>query len=133
MKTLIHKKDAYSLIGICMEVHRELGQGFSEIVYKDALEYELKQRGIHFEREKLFKVLYKDVILTHHYVADFVVRDKIILELKAVSELRDEHLAQTINYLAVSGLDLGLLINFRAPSLEYRRVVYSKYRKPMRL
>ncbi len=116
-----------------MEVHRELGQGFSEIVYKDALEHEFKQCGIDFEREKIFKVQYKNVILKHHYIADFVVNDKIILELKAVTELHDEHIAQTINYLAVSGLDLGLLVNFRAPSLEYKRVIYSKHRKPIRL
>lgn len=116
-----------------MEVHRELGQGFSEIVYKDALEYEFKQRGIYFEREKIYDVQYKGIILKHHYVADFVVNDKIILELKAVTELHNEHIAQTINYLAISGLELGLLVNFRAPSLEYKRVVYSKNGNMMRL
>ncbi len=106
-----------------MEVHRNLGQGFSEIVYKDALEYEFKSQKISFSREKEFKVHYKDIILPHHFYADFVVLDSIILEVKSVSQLTKAHYAQVINYLAVSDLPLGLLINFNEDSLKYKRFV----------
>lgn len=123
MSQLIYKHESYKLIGICMEIHNELGRGFSEIVYKDALEYELNQHGIPFQREKLFTVHYKETVLPHKFVADFVVWDKIILELKTVSELRNEHIEQTMNYLAISKNRLGLLINFRDSQLDYRRIV----------
>ncbi len=106
-----------------MDVHNHLGGGFSEIVYKDALEYELKKEGIPFEREKEYAVAYKDVTLPHKFYADFVVFDKIILEVKSASCLLDEHIAQTINYLAVSKNRLGLLVNFRRDKLEYKRVI----------
>lgn len=82
-----------------MEVHNNLGAGFAEIVYKDALEYEFNQAGIPFEREKQYKVNYKGIILPHHFYADFVVFDKIILEVKGVSAITDEFTAQCINYL----------------------------------
>ncbi|ASS50936.1 MAG: NADH:ubiquinone oxidoreductase [Candidatus Fluviicola riflensis] len=123
MKTLIYKEEAYEIIGLCMEVHKELGPGFSEIVYKDALEHELKLRGINFEREREFQVYYKGIILPHKFYADFLVDETIILEVKTVSSLQKEHLEQTINYLCVSGLNLGLLVNFRSNSLEYKRLV----------
>ena len=106
-----------------MEVHRELGSGFSEIVYKDALEHELRLRGICFEREREFQVYYKGILLPHKFYADFIVDETIILEVKTVSSLQKEHLEQTINYLCVSGLNLGLLVNFRSNSLEYKRLV----------
>ena len=122
MKTLIYKEEAYEIIGLCMEVHRELGPGFSEIVYKDALEYELKARGMNVEREREFRVHYKDIVLPHKFYADFLV-DGIILEVKTVSYLKKEHLEQTINYLKVSCLELGILVNFRSDSLEYKRLV----------
>lgn len=123
MKTLIYKEEAYEIIGLCMEVHRELGSGFSEIVYKDALEHELRLRGISFEREREFQVYYKGILLPHKFYADFLVDETIILEVKTVSSLQKQHLEQTINYLWVSGLNLGLLVNFRSNSLEYKRLV----------
>jgi GxxExxY protein len=123
MKQLILKSEAYEIISSCMEVHRNLGHGFSEIVYKDALEYELKQEKIQFTREKEFKVQYKDIILPHHFYADFVVFDSIILEVKSTSQLTKSHYAQVINYLAVSDLPLGLLVNFNEDSLKYKRFV----------
>lgn len=123
MKQLILEKEAYEIIGFCMEVHRNLGHGFSEIVYKDALEYEFRQNNIQFEREKEFKVLYKDIFLPHHFYADFVVLDSIILEVKSVSQFTKSHFAQVINYLAVSDLPLGLLVNFNEDSLKYKRFV----------
>ena len=120
---LIYKEEAYIIIGKCMEVHRELGHGFLEIVYKDALEILFRQTNISFEREKEYQVLFKNIVLPHKFYADFVVFDKIILEIKAVKNLTDEHIAQTINYLKVSGNRLGLLVNFGRGSLESRRIV----------
>jgi len=120
---IIYKEESYEIIGICMEVHRILGKGHSEVVYKDALEYEFQQAGITFSRETQFKINYKDIILRHRYYADFVVYDKIILEVKAIEELTSSHIKQTLNYLAVSNLNLGLLVNFGRDSLEHERVV----------
>ena len=118
-----HQKETYKIIGIAMEVHRTLGKGFSEIVYKDALQYELNKKGIYFEREKEFSVRYKEVILPHKFYADFVVEDKIILEVKCKSTIIESHYAQVINYLAISKLQVGLILNFSEKSLEYKRVV----------
>ena len=124
MVDLIFAEESYEIIGICMETHAELGSGFSEIVYKDALEYELQKRNIPFTREQQFCIKYKDVILPHRFCADFVIMDKIILEAKAVSQLNKEHMEQTMNYLSASGLKLGLLVNFRGPKLQYRRLLF---------
>lgn len=130
MEHYLLKEEAYELIGHCMEVHTTLGTGFSEAVYKDALEYELRQNRIPFGREVEYRVRYKDIILPHYYYfADFVVFDQIILEAKAVSELKNEHIEQTINYLAVSGMELGLLVNFRKPRLEYKRLILTERNK----
>ena len=109
-----------------MEIHRFLGKGFAEIVYIDALTYELKSKGIPFEREKEYLVQYKKIILPHKFYADFVVFDKIIVEVKAQKGIADEHFAQVINYLAVSGCPLGLLVNFGESSLVVKRVVLSR-------
>ena len=98
MADLIYKKESYEIIGALFEVHNELGGGFLESVYSDAIAYELKERGIVFEREKKFKVHYKDIILPHHYIADFIIYKKIILEIKSVAVLNDNHIAQCINY-----------------------------------
>jgi GxxExxY protein len=124
MENLIYEKEAYDIVGICMEIHNELGSGFSEIVYKDALEHEFIERGITFSREQEYSVRYKNTILKHKFCADFVVMDKIILEVKTVSELTKIHQEQTINYLCVADMRLGLLINFRGASLQYKRLVY---------
>ncbi len=123
MEKIIYKDESYRIIGLCMEVHKNLGKGFLEVVYKDALEYELKQAHIPFEREKEYVVRYKDIILPHKFYADFVVYDKIILEIKCVSNLGNEHIAQTMNYLKISGCKLGLLVNFGKLSLEFKRVI----------
>jgi GxxExxY protein len=123
MAELIYKAESYKIISCCMEVHRELGKGHDEVIYKDALEIELKRQGMSFSREPEYKVAYKGVILPHNYFADFVVMGKIILEAKAVECLTDSHVKQTLNYLAVSKLKLGLLVNFGEDSLAYKRVV----------
>ena len=107
-----------------MEVHNQLGHGFSEIVYKDALMLEFGNNGIEFEREKQYLVYYKDVLLPHKFYADFILFDKIILEVKCVSDIVDEHISQTINYLKVSGKKLGLIVNFARGKLKYKRIVY---------
>ena len=107
-----------------MEVHRELGHGFLEIVYKDALEILFNQNNIPYEREKEYKVLFKNIVLPHKFYADFVVYDRIILEIKAAKNIHDENIAQTINYLKVSGLSLGLLVNFGRGSLESKRIIF---------
>ena len=107
-----------------MEVHNNLGHGFLEIVYKDAIEYEFRKAGIPYEREKEYKVKYKDIILPHKFYADFVVFDQIILEVKGVSALTDEFTAQCINYLKVSGNKLALLVNFGELRLQYKRIVF---------
>lgn len=106
-----------------MEVHNNLGPGFLEIVYKDALEYEFKKANIPYQREKEYVVNYKDIVLKHKFYADFVIYDKIILEAKAVSNITDEFIAQAINYLKVSGNKLALLINFGELKLNTRRII----------
>jgi GxxExxY protein len=117
------QKECYEIIGICMEVHRILGKGFLEIVYKDAIEYEFNLRKIPYEREKKYEVEYKELILPHFFYADFVVFDKIILEVKAQKGIVDEHYIWVINYLAVSKCQLGLITNFGENSLVTKRVI----------
>lgn len=106
-----------------MEVHRILGRGLLEIVYKDAIEYELRAKGIPYQREKEFFVEYKDVVLPHVFCADFVIYDRIILEVKCKAGIVDEHYAQVMNYLTISKLKIGLIVNFRDKSLQYKRVI----------
>lgn len=117
------QEESYQVIGVCMEVHRILGRGLLEIVYKDAIEYELKRKSIPYEREKKYEVEYKDIILPHHFYADFVVYDNIILEVKAQKGIVDEHYRWVINYLAISNCDLGLIVNFGEKSLVTKRVI----------
>lgn len=123
---LLFKEESYKIIGAAMEVHRLLGCGFVEAIYQEALEKEFALREIPFEREKELTVKYKGDTLTKNFKADFVCYNKIILELKAVKEFTDEHYAQIYNYLRASGMDLGILINFGASSIEYERVPASK-------
>lgn len=126
MTTILHKEESYQIIGSCYEVHNQLGAGFLEIVYKDALQFEFKNLRIPYSREKEYLVHYKEIILHHKFFADFVVFDSIILEVKCVSRITDEHIAQCINYLKVSGNQLALLVNFGEMKLTYKRIVRSK-------
>ena len=123
MSDIILKEESYKIIGICMEVHRILGRGFLEIVYKDAIQYELRKQLIPHEREKQYAIPYKEIILPHSFFADFIVYDQIILEVKGCSGLTDEFTKLALNYLAVSKCKLALLVNFGRDSLEYKRVV----------
>ena len=120
---LIFKDENYKIIGICMEVHRILGGGLSEIAYKDALEYEFQQNNIPYKREKEYPINYKNIILPHSFYADFVVYDNIILEVKAVNGIIDEHIAQTINYIKLTKGQLGIIANFGNTSLQHKRLV----------
>ncbi len=106
-----------------MEIHRELGKGHDEVIYKDALVVELGRASIAFAREKNYEINYKGVVLPHFYYADFVIWDKILFEAKAVERLTEAHIKQVLNYLAASKLRLGLLVNFGSESLEWKRIV----------
>ncbi len=117
------QEETYLLNGIAMEIHRTLGRGFLEIVYKDALELELRKREIIFMREKEYMVDYKGTILPHKFYADFVVLNDIIVEVKAQKGIADEHYSQVLNYLAVSKCKIGLIYNFGEPSLIIKRVI----------
>ena len=123
MSELLYREETRQLIGFCMEIHRELGKGHDEVIYKDALVVELSRAQIPFAREKPYEVQYKNVILPHQYWADFVIWDRILLEAKAVEKLADAHVKQVLNYLAASKLRLGLLVNFGGDSLEWKRVI----------
>lgn len=123
MSEFLYREDTHRLIGLCMEIHRELGKGHDEVVYKDALVVELNRANVLFARERKFEINYKGVILPHFYYADFVVLDKILFEAKAVEKLTDAHVKQVLNYLAASKLRLGLLVNFGGDSLEWKRVI----------
>ena len=120
---IIYREESYLIIGICMEIHRVLGIGFSEIIYKDALEYEFKEKKIFYEREKEFRIKYKDHYLPRIFNMDFIVFNKIILEIKSCKCIADEHIKQTLNYLAVTEIKLGLVINFGETSLKSKRIL----------
>lgn len=119
-------EETYAVIGAAMTVHRELGKGFLEAIYQDALEYEFQQRGIPCEREKEICVFYKGTMLKSRYRADFICFSGLLVELKAISTLSSIEEAQVINYLRASTLNKALLINFGAKSLEYKRIVLNK-------
>ncbi len=123
MSNIIYKDESYKLMGILFDIHNSLGKGFLEIVYKDAIEYEFEKSKIFFEREKEYNVKYKEVILKHKFYADFVVFDKIILELKCCNSISDSHIAQAMNYLKVSGNKLAIIANFNNDTLEYKRII----------
>ena len=126
MTDLLYKDESNRIIGKCFEVHNNLGAGFLEIVYKDALEYEFIRANIPFSRETRYDVNYKDIILPHKFQADFVVYGKIILEVKAISGIADEFIAQALNYLKVSHNKLALIVNFGELKLNYKRIVLDK-------
>jgi GxxExxY protein len=123
MPEVIYKQESYKIIGPCFEVHRELGCGFLEDVYHEALRVEFRAQGIPFEHEKKCPVYYKDTLLDKSYYADFVCYDHIIIEIKALSALCSRHEAQVLNYLKATRLRLGVLVNFGAETLSYKRLV----------
>jgi len=112
------------IIGACMKIHRHLGSGFQEVIYQRCLEVELRTAGLKFESEKEQNIFYESTCVGTRRV-DFLVEEKILVELKAQIKLEHLHLAQAINYLEAFNLEVGLLINFGGRSLEYRRL-YNK-------
>ena len=113
----------YDVVGAAMEVHATLGRGLSEPIYQEALMMELDMRGLKAEREKPLSVYYKGKLLSKYYVADFYYKD-IIVELKAVDKLNSDHRAQLFNYMRISNVERGLLINFGERSLRAERYLY---------
>jgi GxxExxY protein len=114
----------YAIIGAAMEIHRQLGHGFLEAVYQDAAVIEFKLRKIPFEKEVFLPIHYKDTRLPSQYRADFICFSEIIVEFKALSRLSNVEEAQLLNYLKATGLQRGLLINYGASSLQYKRLVW---------
>jgi GxxExxY protein len=121
-----HSELTEKIIGCAMEVHKILGNGFHEVIYQRALSKELTLKEIRFERELEMPIFYKDDHIGTRRV-DFLVGDVVSVELKALAKLDDVHMAQAINYLEAYNLEIGLLINFGAKSLEFRRLINSKY------
>lgn len=124
MTNTLFKEGSYKIIGLCMDVHRELGPGFKEAVYNDALEYELKEAGIVYQREKAYKIPYNKIVLRRRFFADFAVYENIILEVKATSMIVGSFTVQTLNYLKASKFHLGIIANFGRPSFTSKRVVF---------
>ena len=120
---LIYGDEIYLVVGAAMAVHRELGCGFLEAVYKEALEIEFKVRNIPYQKEVKLDIYYKEQLMNKYYMADFICFDKIVVEAKAISMLTPEHESQLLNYFAATRLKAGLLLNFGIQSLEYKRMV----------
>ena len=118
---LIYEQESYQILGAAMKVHSELGPGFTEKVYQEALAIEFSERGIPFVREKEIHAIYKGIVLDGTFIPDFICYDKIIVELKAVKELDDVNRSQAINYAKIAGCNLSLLINFGESSLVKER------------
>ena len=115
--------ESYVVIGAAMEVHRELGQGFLEAVYQDALAAELTEQSIPFEREKLLQVHYKGRLLPSYYRADFVCYGTLLIECKALPAITGIEAAQVLNYLRITRLERAVILNFGTPSLQSKRLV----------
>jgi GxxExxY protein len=121
---ILYKDECFRIQSCVFEVNRKLGSGFLEAVYQEALEIELEKARIPYETQKLLPIRYDGRVLKQYYQADFVCFEKIIVEIKAVTRLANEHKAQLLNYLAVTGLKLGLLINFCSyPKAEIIRII----------
>lgn len=124
MSDVVYDEESYKLIGACFEVYKDKGSGFLEAVFQECLELELGLQGIPFAAQFPLSLTYKGHPLKHKYTADFVCYGKIVVELKAVDRLVDEHRAQLLNYLNATGYRLGLLVNFgHHPKLEWERLV----------
>jgi len=122
---VVLKEESYRIVGACFEVYNAMGCGFLEAVYQECLSIEFSNQAIPFKAQVPLELTYKGQVLEQKYVPDFTCFDKVIVELKALKELSDEHRAQVHNYLKATGYRLGLLVNFgQHPKLEYERIVY---------
>ncbi|MBM3289467.1 MAG: GxxExxY protein [Candidatus Hydrogenedentes bacterium] len=123
-REIVYKAESYRIMGACFEVYKEKGCGFLEAVYQECLEIEFELQSIPFRAKPQLPLEYKGRSLSQKYIPDFICDDKIVIELKAVSALTDEHRAQVHNYLKATGMKLGLLVNFgHFPKVEYERIV----------
>lgn len=120
----IRDHETYAIIGAAMTVHTELGYGFLEAIYQEALEFEFQLQSIPYERERKLPVQYKAQILTAYYKTDFVCYGTVVVEIKAMKKLSGHEEAQLLNYLKASGLKRGLLLNFGTRKLQYKRLVF---------
>ena len=119
----------HAIIGAAMEVHRQLGSGFLEAVYQEALEIEFRDRDIPSRSQPLVQITYKGQPLKKTYQPDYICFESIVVELKALAKLTGTEVSQMINYLKATGMNTGLLVNFGAKSLEFKRIVYSEESK----
>ena len=120
---IIFKEESYKIIGICMNIHSTLGNGFLEAVYSEVLEKEFVKNNIPYQREVILDLFFNGEKLDKKYKADFICFDNIILEIKAVSFIHENFTKQTLNYLKATDKKLGLLINFGEKSLKYKRII----------
>ena len=127
MAEIIYKDESYQIIGACFDVHTQLGPGFLEAVYQEALEIEFRKKNIPFERQKKLMIYYDGIALTKYYIADFICYDKVVLEIKAVGGFYKNQFEQTGNYLRAINYKLGLLVNFGTSSLTHKRILNSSY------
>jgi GxxExxY protein len=130
MTEILYKKESYTIVGACFEMYNEKGCGFLEPVYQECLGIEFEYQRIPAIPKALLTLRYRDRVLSQTYQTDFVCYEKIIVELKAVAQLLDEHRAQLLNYLHANGFELGLLVNFgHYPKLEYERIAKTGQRR----
>ena len=122
-QTIMYKDESYEIVGAAIEVWRKLGYGFLEKVYENSLAVELEKRAIHFEQQKPIKVHYEGRIVGD-YIADIIVDEKILLELKSAQAISDSFVAQTLNYLKATGIRLGIILNFGPEKMESKRVIF---------
>lgn len=124
MTEILFKDESYRVMGACFEVYKQMGCGFLEAVYQECLEIELELCSVPFVAQKELELRYKGRLLKHRYIPDFICFGQIVLELKAVSAITDEHRAQIHNYLKATGYRLGLIVNFgHYPQVEWERIV----------
>jgi GxxExxY protein len=123
---LIFKDEVYQIVGAAMEVSNQLGCGFLEAVYQEALGIELDERRIPHVPQKQIKISYKGRLLNKEYIADFLCHDQIVVEIKAIKAITGIEEAQILNYLKATNLPLGLIVNFGAPHLEWKRYANTK-------
>lgn len=127
MAELIYPQESYKIMGACFEVYKEKGAGFHEATYQECLEIELGLQGIPFNPKKELRLTHKGHELRTKFIPDLVCYDKIVVELKAVETLADEHEAQVLNYLHATGMELGILVNFgHYPKVQYRRIALTE-------